>query len=112
MKIDVRKPTEEEIAIFANYPIWECEPSEFPWSYNSTEQCLVLEGEVTVVAEEGETSIGPGALVTFPSGLSGTWKVVQAGKQRTKCALEKMLGRGYCLWFERERSACCANGMH
>ena len=33
MKIDVRKPTEEEIATFANYPIWECEPSEFPWSY-------------------------------------------------------------------------------
>ena len=81
MKIDVRKPTEEEIATFANYPIWECKPSEFPWSYNSTEQCLVLEGEVTVVTEEGESSIGPGDLVTFPSGLSCTWKVSKVVKK-------------------------------
>ncbi|MCH2446426.1 MAG: cupin domain-containing protein [Candidatus Marinimicrobia bacterium] len=81
MKIDVRKPTEEEIATFANYPIWECEPSEFPWSYNSTEQCLVLEGEVTIVTEEGETTFGPGDLVTVPSGMSSTRKVTNAVKQ-------------------------------
>ena len=81
MKIDVRKPTEEEIATFANYPILECEPSEFPWSYSSTKRCLVLEGEVIIVSEEGETSFGPCDLVTFPSGLSCTWKVAKAVKK-------------------------------
>ena len=81
MKIKVRKPTSEEIKTFGDYPVWECEPSEFPWSYSSTEQCLVIEGEVTVVTEEGEITFGLGDLVTFPAGLSCIWTVAKAVKK-------------------------------
>lgn len=77
MKIEVRKPTQQEVETFSRYPIWTCEPSEFPWTYSSTEVCLVIEGEVTVVTADGETSFGPGDLVTFPAGLSCTWEVTK-----------------------------------
>ena len=81
MEIEVRKPTDAERETFSAYPIWTCEPSEFPWTYSSTEQCLVIKGEVTMVTEIGEVSFGPGDLVTFPSGLSCTWKVSKAVKK-------------------------------
>ncbi len=49
------------------WPIWSKEVSEFPWSYDSTETCYILEGEVTVTCDDGETvRAGRGDLVTFP----------------------------------------------
>ena len=30
------------------WPIWSCEPSTFPWTYDEQEICLLLEGDVTV----------------------------------------------------------------
>ena len=58
------------------WPIWTKEVSEFPWTYDSPETCYFLEGEVTVTCSDGETvSVGQGDLVTFPAGLSCTWKV-------------------------------------
>ena len=58
--------------------IWTKEVSEFPWTYDSTETCYVLEGEVTVTPEGGEpVQIAAGDLVTFPRGMSCTWKVTK-----------------------------------
>jgi uncharacterized cupin superfamily protein len=58
------------------WPIWTKEVSEFPWTYDSTETCYILEGEVTVTCDDGESvKVGQGDLVTFPQGLSCTWKV-------------------------------------
>jgi len=58
------------------WPIWTKEASEFPWTYDSQEVCYFLEGEVTVTCNGGETtSVGQGDLVTFPQGLSCTWKI-------------------------------------
>ena len=34
-----------------NWPVWQKEVSLFDWYYDSEEHCLVLEGEVEVVAE-------------------------------------------------------------
>jgi len=57
------------------WSIWECEPSTFEWSYDSTEKAYVYEGDVTVKTMDGEVQIGAGDFVTFPQGLDCTWVV-------------------------------------
>ena len=58
------------------WPIWTKEISEFPWTYDEPETCFFLEGDVTVQPEgEEEVKVGKGDLVTFPSGMSCTWKI-------------------------------------
>ncbi|MBH31552.1 MAG: cupin [Candidatus Marinimicrobia bacterium] len=81
MEISVREPTDAEPETFETYPIWSCEKSKFPWTYSSTEQCLIIEGEVTVKTGTGEVSFGSGDLVTFPAGLSCTWIISRAVKK-------------------------------
>lgn len=74
----VHKPDEEYLSsqgVF-NWPIWTKEVSEFPWKYNDRETCYFLEGEVVVEPTDGEpVTIGTGDLVTFPKGMSCTWKI-------------------------------------
>jgi uncharacterized cupin superfamily protein len=66
----------------SNWPVWTKEASEFPWTYDEPETCYFLEGEVTVTGDDGETArVGPGDLVTFPQGLSCTWKITTAVKK-------------------------------
>jgi uncharacterized cupin superfamily protein len=77
MSIQVRKPTAQEQQEMKKWPIWEKEPSEFPWHYDEKETCLILEGEVTVEAADQTVTFGPGDLVIFPQGLDCTWKVKQ-----------------------------------
>ncbi len=61
-----------------DWPIWEKEVSEFPWHYDQTETCYLLEGHVVVTPKEGEpVEIGAGDLVTFPQGMSCTWKITK-----------------------------------
>ncbi|NIR61007.1 MAG: cupin domain-containing protein [Gammaproteobacteria bacterium] len=61
------------------WPVWSCEPSTFPWTYDANETCYFLEGDVTVRPDEGEpVTVGRGDLVTFPRGMSCTWEVRQA----------------------------------
>jgi uncharacterized cupin superfamily protein len=71
-------PNEEKLKklnVF-NWPIWTKEISEFPWSYDTSETCYFLEGEVIVTPEGGEpVEIGKGDLVTFPAGMSCTWNI-------------------------------------
>ena len=33
------------------WPIWGCEVSTFPWTYDAQETCLLLEGDVTVTPD-------------------------------------------------------------
>lgn len=57
-------------------PIWTKEVSEFPWRYDEAETCYFLEGEVVVTPDGGTpVTLGKGDLVTFPRGMSCTWKV-------------------------------------
>ena len=61
------------------WPIWEHEAATFPWTYDSEETCLLLEGEVVVTPDGGEpVSFGVGDLVTFPAGMSCTWEIRKA----------------------------------
>jgi uncharacterized cupin superfamily protein len=67
------------------WPIWEKEVSEFPWHYDEKETCYLLEGDVTVTPEGGEpVRFGKGDLVTFPAGMSCTWKVHKAVRKHYK----------------------------
>ena len=76
MAISVRKPSPAEIDAMSSCPIWEKEVSVFDWSYDVTETCFVLEGEVVVTDTDGtEVRFGAGDMVTFPQGLQCTWDV-------------------------------------
>lgn len=75
-----KKPSQERLDELGvrDWPTWSKEASEFPWAYDVTEVCYVLEGRVVVTPEGGEpVEIERGDLVTFPKGLSCTWKVVE-----------------------------------
>jgi len=77
--IDVdHAPAEERLRALGarTWPIWTKEPSTFPWTYDESETCYFLEGDVVVKPEGGEpVRIGKGDLVTFPAGMSCTWEV-------------------------------------
>jgi uncharacterized cupin superfamily protein len=76
-----KKEKLEALNIF-DWPIWTKEVSEFPWSYDTPETCYFLEGEVTVIPDSGEpVDMVKGDLVTFPAGLSCTWKIKKAVKK-------------------------------
>ena len=78
--IKIEKPDEAKLREMgvSSWPIWEKEVSEFPWFYDETETCYVLEGRVRVTPEEGEpVEFGPGDLVTFPKGMGCRWQVVE-----------------------------------
>lgn len=59
-----------------DWPVWSKEVSVFPWHYDSTETCYVLEGDVIVTPDGGDpVRLGKGDLAVFPEGLSCTWDV-------------------------------------
>ena len=80
-EIKIQKLDEAEIERrgIRSWPVWEKEASEFPWHYDQREQCLLLEGEVRVVPENGDAvEIEAGDFVTFPRGMSCTWTIRKA----------------------------------
>lgn len=67
----------EQLGVF-DWSIWTKEASEFPWTYDEQETCYFLTGEVIVTPTDGEpVKMGKGDLVTFPAGMSCTWKILQ-----------------------------------
>lgn len=51
----------------------------YRWTYDESETCYFLEGDVVVTPETGEpVEVGKGDLVTFPPGMSCTWEVRNA----------------------------------
>ncbi len=68
-----------------NWPIWTKEMSEFPWTYDSDETCYFLEGDVIVTPDGGDpVEMKKGDLVTFPEGMSCTWKIRRDVKKHYK----------------------------
>lgn len=58
------------------WDIWTREVSEFPWTYDEQEICYFMERDVVVTPQGGTpVKIGKGDLVTFPEGMSCTWKI-------------------------------------
>ncbi len=81
------QPSKEQLdrlGVFS-WSIWEKEVSEFPWTYNDGETCYFLEGDVIVTPDGGQpVTMGKGDLVTFPAGMSCTWKINQSVKKHYK----------------------------
>jgi len=79
-KIVVKKLSMKEIDEkgIKNWPLWEKEVSRFAWTYDATEECLILEGHFNVETEEGVFSFGPGDFVVFPAGLSCVWDIKES----------------------------------
>lgn len=68
----------ETIGVY-DWPIWEKEVSKFPWTYDNSETCYLLEGHVTVTPNNSDpVTIKAGDLVTFPAGMSCTWEIHEA----------------------------------
>ena len=79
-----KNPSKERLDALGvlGWPIWTKEESEFPWSYDDPETCYFLEGDVVVTPDGGEpVQMGKGDLVTFPAGMSCTWKINKAVKK-------------------------------
>ena len=77
-------PSEEKLGELgvSNWPVWTKEASEFPWKYDAQETCYLLEGDVVVTPDGGEAvEIRKGDLVTFPKGMSCTWKIRKGVKK-------------------------------
>ncbi len=56
--------------------LWTCEPGRFEWTFGWDEFVHVLEGEVTITEEGGESyTLGPGDMAHFPIGLKAHWDV-------------------------------------
>ena len=65
------------------WPVWAKEVSEFPWTYDAQETSYLLEGRVIVTPEGGApVEIAAGDLVTFPAGMTCTWKIVEPLRKR------------------------------
>ena len=78
---EIHKATEKEILVAKDWPIWSKEESEFDYSYDKTEQCLILEGEVDIIVGKNIYSFSKGDFVTFPKGLNCIWKIKKAVKK-------------------------------
>ena len=76
-KIIIEKLCKREIEKrgIKNWPVWEKEVSRFDWEYNGDEECLILDGEVTIETGAGNFTIKPGDFVTFKDGLKCVWDV-------------------------------------
>ena len=82
-EIIIYQLTQEELEskdVF-QWPIWECEVSEFPWTYSEKESCFILEGEIEVKTDDEVVHIKPRDFVVFPAGLSCIWKVTSHVKK-------------------------------
>jgi len=81
-KIDDDRRKELEIpdapVVQGPWAVWGCPPSSFDWQYSDKEIAYVYEGKVRVKTAEEEVEINAGDLVTFPSGLSCHWDVIEA----------------------------------
>ncbi|HHX58348.1 MAG TPA: DUF861 domain-containing protein [Candidatus Moranbacteria bacterium] len=83
MKIEVRKPTQEEVELAQGWETWTKEVSEFPWSYDQQETCLILKGKVEVTTQDGQkVSFEAGDWVVFPVGLKCVWRIIEPVEKR------------------------------
>lgn len=82
-EVTIKKLSDREIEDknIKSWPIWEKEVSVFDWHYDDIEDCLILEGEVTVTTNNNNYHIKAGDFVTFKKGLSCNWNITKAIKK-------------------------------
>ncbi len=81
----VWKPSNAEIEQTNSWGTWGKEASEFPWFYDDTETCYILEGEAIATSNKGEEiRFKKGDMVQFEKGLECTWKIVKDIRKQYK----------------------------
>lgn len=79
----VWQPTEKEIQNTSSWGVWSKEVSEFPWHYDDTETCYILEGAARVTDNEGNSiEFKKGDMVRFEQGVECTWNITNNIKKR------------------------------
>ena len=58
--------------------VWNCEPANFDWHYDQTEQAYLFSGKVSVRVGTQVVHLKAGDFVTFPAGLDCSWEVIDA----------------------------------
>ena len=85
MKVLIKSPCSASVIIqygIKNWPIWECEPSNFSMDYSEREICLIIKGEAKIQTSAGESYlIKSGDLVIFPEGISCEWQIIKSFKK-------------------------------
>lgn len=78
-KVNVRKPTAQQIELMQSNPIWEHEVGSFPWEYKEKQEtCFIISGKAYVQGEDGEkVAFGEGDLVTFPKHWKCSWTILE-----------------------------------
>jgi uncharacterized cupin superfamily protein len=82
-RVIIEKLSEKDIRDrgIKNWSIWEKEVSRFDWQYDGDEECLILEGEITIETSEGKFNIVKGDFVTFKDGLKCVWDIKKPVKK-------------------------------
>ena len=62
---------------------WSKEKSEFPWFYDDSETCYILEGEAEATDNSGnKIEFRAGDMVKFEKGLQCNWKIKKDIKKK------------------------------
>jgi len=61
-----------------HWNVWNCEPANFDWHYDQTEEAYLYTGKVVIRAGEQTVNLKAGDFVTFPAGLDCSWEVIDA----------------------------------
>ena len=75
MSVTIRKPTQSEINEASAWKIWTKGITIFEMNYAKSERCLIIEGEVKVIAEGKNYYFKGGDYVIFKKGLKCTWVI-------------------------------------
>ena len=69
MKMKKKIPTEEDLNRLdvESWGTWSKEVSEFDWSYDDTETCYILDGEVEVIISNKPIQLKKGEIVIMPA---------------------------------------------
>lgn len=60
----------------ATTTVWDCTSGRFRWQYGWEEAVLILEGEVTITAEDGAVRVlGVGDAAFFAAGTTAVWEI-------------------------------------
>lgn len=78
-------PMKLEVMHVEQWGIWEKAVSRFPWTYDETETCYILEGAAVVTPDDGDpVAISAGDLVVFMAGLSCIWDIKKPIRKHCK----------------------------
>jgi len=84
MTIEIVKPTEQQLQMVSQWPVWQHHPAQFDWDYTQREMFYIVEGRAQLSGPMGEFSLQAGDLVTVPACGQLQWQISEAVKKHYK----------------------------